>query len=184
MKIVNEPKKENLLSEFINNFISKSWEEVSNLKTNIFGLKQGFTSTENVESILNELIDAYYIAIGQLQNLDSSAAKNNGNNLENTINKLIIDEKEAVEGYADAIEELKDTENFVNIEKVLKHISDEEEEHISELSEIIDDEKNIDDIELFDEEDKTEDNFFNADFEEPEIEENSEFSKWQLKNNK
>lgn len=54
------------------------------------------------------------------------------------LSALLADEKEAIEGYNDAIDELKDAGELTdNAEETLKHISDEELEHIGELAELV-----------------------------------------------
>ena len=55
--------------------------------------------------------------------------------MEEIIKKLIVDEKEAVEAYSKAIEELADKPDVI---AVLERIKGEEEEHIKELDMILD----------------------------------------------
>ena len=69
MKILKEAKKEILPVDFVAGFISRSWEEVASLKSSIAGIKQTFSGTKDIESILEELLDAYLITIGQLQQI-------------------------------------------------------------------------------------------------------------------
>ena len=187
MKILKEAKKEILPVDFVAGFISKSWDEVANLKTNISGLKQAFSGTKEIEKILEDLLDAYLIAIGQLQqslekkdiiipNKDSNLKEELSEKAETAIAKLILDEKEAIDGYTKTLDELKDDEVYPEAEKILKHINDEELEHIEELSNIL-----ISDDKL---ENDNKDDFFNSDFEEPEAEsEESDFRKWQRQQN-
>ena len=189
MKILKEAKKEILPIDFIAGFISKSWDEVANLKANISGLKQAFTGTEEIENILDDLLDAYLIAIGQLQqnlekkdivipNKDEALKEDLSEKAETIVAKLILDEKEAIDGYNAAVEDLEDDQVYPKAKNVLKHISEEELEHIEELSNIIIDE---------DEEKSTpkeKDDFFNNEFDEPEIDNTeSDFKRWQLQNN-
>lgn len=186
MKILKEAKKEILPVDFIASFISKSWDEVANLKANISGLKQTFTGTKEIESILEDLLDAYLIAIGQLQqnlekkdivipNKDEPLKEELSEKAETVVAKLILDEKDAIEKYNAAVEELEDDQVYSKAEDVLKHINEEELEHIEELSNIlIDEEKSTP---------KEKDDFFNAEFDEPEIDDNdSDFKRWQLQN--
>lgn len=67
MKIMKESKQEKLPIDFITQFISKGWDEIGTLKASIDGIKQTFSGTKDVEKILQELVDAYLIAIGQLE---------------------------------------------------------------------------------------------------------------------
>lgn len=60
-------------------------------------------------------------------------------NFNDQIDFLVNDEKEAIEGYNNALASIKETmteEQYSEIEKVLSHIIGEEEEHIKELNEI------------------------------------------------
>lgn len=187
MKILKEEKKEKLPVEFIADYISKSWEEVGNLKSTIYSIKQSFTGTKDIANILEELLDAYLITIGQLQELieekdiviptsDTKLKEELSEKAETTIAKLILDEKEAIEGYTNAIDELKDDAVYSKAKDVLAHINEEELEHIEELSNVI-----IDKDEEVKKDDK--DDFFNSEFEEPEINSvESDFKRWQAQN--
>lgn len=66
MKILNETK-ENLPISFLTDFISKGWEEVGYLKADIEAIKQSFKGTKKVEELIQSLIDAYLVCIGQLE---------------------------------------------------------------------------------------------------------------------
>ena len=66
MKILNEAK-ENLPVSFLTDFISKGWEEVGYLKADIEAIKETFTGTQQVEDLIQDLIDAYLVCIGQLE---------------------------------------------------------------------------------------------------------------------
>ena len=66
MKILNEAK-ENLPVSFLTDFISKGWEEVGYLKADIEAIKQSFKGTQKVEELIQSLIDAYLVCIGQLE---------------------------------------------------------------------------------------------------------------------
>ena len=153
MKILKEAKKEILPVDFIASFISKSWDEVANLKANISGLKQAFTGTKEIENILEDLLDAYLIAIGQLQqnlekkdivipNKEETLKEELSEKAETVVAKLILDEKEAIENYNAAIEELEDDQVYSKAKNVLNHINEEELEHIEELSNILIDKEN------------------------------------------
>jgi len=66
MKVLKESK-EKLPIDFITQFISKGWEEVGNLKASIDAIKQTFSDVKDIADILQDLSDAYLIAIGQMQ---------------------------------------------------------------------------------------------------------------------
>jgi hypothetical protein len=66
MKILNEAK-ENLPISFLTDFISKGWEEVGYLKADIEAIKQSFKGTKKVEELIQSLVDAYLVCIGQLE---------------------------------------------------------------------------------------------------------------------
>ena len=69
MKILKENKinQEELPITFITSFVSRGWEEVGMLKEQIKALKTEFKNIDKIEEILQGLIDAYLINIGQLE---------------------------------------------------------------------------------------------------------------------
>ena len=67
MKIINESKKEKLPIDFITQFVSKGWDEVGMLKASKDAIKTTFKETAKVESIIQDLIDAYLVCIGQME---------------------------------------------------------------------------------------------------------------------
>ena len=66
MKILKEAK-ENLPIAFLTDFISKGWEEVGYLKADIEAIKETYKGTKNIEELIQNLIDAYLVCIGQLE---------------------------------------------------------------------------------------------------------------------
>ena len=66
MKILKESK-ENLPIAFLTDFISKSWEEVGYLKADIEAIKEAYKGTKPIETLIQDLIDAYLVCIGQLE---------------------------------------------------------------------------------------------------------------------
>ena len=66
MKILKESK-ENLPISFLTDFISKGWEEVGYLKADIEAIKDAYKGTKEIESLIQGLIDAYLVCIGQLE---------------------------------------------------------------------------------------------------------------------
>jgi hypothetical protein len=66
MKIVKESK-ENLPIAFLTDFISKGWEEVGYLKADIEAIREAYKGTKPIEDLIQDLIDAYLVCIGQLE---------------------------------------------------------------------------------------------------------------------
>ena len=66
MKILKESK-ETLPIAFLTDFISKGWEEVGYLKADIEAIKEAYKGTKPIESLIQDLIDAYLVCIGQLE---------------------------------------------------------------------------------------------------------------------
>ena len=66
MKILKESKEELPIS-FLTAFVSKGWEEVGILKEEIKAIKEEFKGTKKVEELLQDLIDAYLVCIGQTE---------------------------------------------------------------------------------------------------------------------
>ena len=66
MKILNESK-EQLPIAFLTDFISKGWEEVGYLKADIEAIREAYKGTKPIEELIQNLIDAYLVCIGQLE---------------------------------------------------------------------------------------------------------------------
>ena len=66
MKILKEAK-ETLPIAFLTDFISKGWEEVGYLKADIEAIKEAYKGTKPIEDLIQDLIDAYLVCIGQLE---------------------------------------------------------------------------------------------------------------------
>lgn len=66
MKILKEAK-EALPIAFLTDFISKGWEEVGYLKADIEAIKEAYKGTKPIEELIQDLIDAYLVCIGQLE---------------------------------------------------------------------------------------------------------------------
>jgi hypothetical protein len=66
MKILKESK-ENLPIAFLTDFISKGWEEVGHLKADIEAIQEAYKGTKPIEGLIQDLIDAYLVCIGQLE---------------------------------------------------------------------------------------------------------------------
>lgn len=67
MKILKEAKKDELPITFLTDFVSNGWEEVGKLKDQAAAIKTTFSGTAKVEKIMQSLIDAYLIALGQME---------------------------------------------------------------------------------------------------------------------
>jgi hypothetical protein len=71
MKILredNEPIiKEALPTSFLTDMMSKGWEEVGYLKEASAAIKETYVNTTKVESLMQDLMDAYLVFIGQIE---------------------------------------------------------------------------------------------------------------------
>ena len=59
--------KEKLPISFLTDFVSRSWDDVGYLKETIASIKESFSGTKKVEGLLQALVDAYLVCIGQLE---------------------------------------------------------------------------------------------------------------------
>ena len=66
-KLTEAKKKEELPISFLTAFISKGWDEVGILKEEITAIKRDFSGTAKVANLIQDLVDAYLICIGQLE---------------------------------------------------------------------------------------------------------------------
>ena len=66
MKVLKESK-ETLPIAFLTDFISKGWEEVGYLKADIEAIREAYKGTKPIEDLIQDLIDAYLVCIGQLE---------------------------------------------------------------------------------------------------------------------
>ena len=66
MKILKEAK-EKLPVSFLTDFISRGWDDVGYLQETIKSISENFSGTKKVEELLQALLDAYLVCIGQLQ---------------------------------------------------------------------------------------------------------------------
>ena len=71
MEIMKEEKlkeaKEKLPISFLTDFISRSWDDVGYLKETIKAINSEFSGTKKIEELLQSLVDAYLVCIGQLE---------------------------------------------------------------------------------------------------------------------
>jgi len=67
MKVKLNESKEELPVSFLTDFISKGWEEVGYLKATIESIKESYSGTKKVEELIQDLVDAYLVCIGQLE---------------------------------------------------------------------------------------------------------------------
>ena len=66
MKILKEAK-EKLPISFLTDFISRGWDDVGYLKETIAAIKEVYSGTKEIEDLLQALIDAYLVCIGQME---------------------------------------------------------------------------------------------------------------------
>ena len=59
--------KEKLPVSFLTDFISRGWDDVGYLKETIKSIGENFSGTKKVEDLLQALLDAYLVCIGQLE---------------------------------------------------------------------------------------------------------------------
>lgn len=69
MKILKEETlaKETLPISFLTDMISKGWEEVGYLKEAAAAIGAEYTNTEKIEQLMQDLMDAYLVFIGQIE---------------------------------------------------------------------------------------------------------------------
>lgn len=65
---IQEAKKEKLPLEFLTATVGKLWDEVGILQAQMKAIKETYTGTSEVDAILQDLLDAYLICTGRLQN--------------------------------------------------------------------------------------------------------------------
>ena len=59
--------KEKLPISFLTDFVSRGWDDVGYLKETIKSISETFSGTKKVEELLQALVDAYLVCIGQLE---------------------------------------------------------------------------------------------------------------------
>ena len=59
--------KEKLPVSFLTDFVSRGWDDVGYLKETIKSISESFSGTKKVEELLQALVDAYLVCIGQLE---------------------------------------------------------------------------------------------------------------------
>ena len=64
---LTESKKEKLPISFLTDFVSRGWDDVGYLKETIKSISESFSGTKKVEELLQALVDAYLVCIGQLE---------------------------------------------------------------------------------------------------------------------
>lgn len=138
--ILKESKKENLPLDFITSFVSHGWEEIGNIKAQIEGINTSFKGTTKVEGILQELVDAYLICVGQLEQFmnDKDYVELPMLN-EDIASKLILLEPDEIAPALEDIPQMDEIEETVVIETPSVTItiapSDEEQEEASTVDE-------------------------------------------------
>ena len=59
--------KEKLPASFLTDFISRGWEDIGYLQETMKSIKSSFSGTQKVEELLQALLDAYLVCVGQLE---------------------------------------------------------------------------------------------------------------------
>lgn len=90
MKILKEENlsKETLPISFVTDLVSKGWDEVGYLKDAIAAISEDFNNTDKISALMQDLMDAYLVFIGQLEfylqdEADMSTANDDTENSEN-----------------------------------------------------------------------------------------------------
>jgi hypothetical protein len=68
MRILQEAKKEDMPITFLTDLVRKGWEDISYLQGDIEAIDQYFKNTGDLKEILQDLVDAYLICVGRLEN--------------------------------------------------------------------------------------------------------------------
>lgn len=66
MKILKESKEE-LPMSFLTNLVSRCWDQVGILQEEIAAIKKTFANTDKIEKIMQDLVDAYLVCLGQAE---------------------------------------------------------------------------------------------------------------------
>lgn len=67
MKISLKESKEQLPLSFLADFISRGWDQIGMLKQELAAIKEEFAGTKKVEELIQGLVDAYLVCVGQLE---------------------------------------------------------------------------------------------------------------------
>lgn len=125
MKVTLKESKEQLPLSFLTDFVSRGWDNIGMLKQEIEAIKEEFTGTKKVEELLQNLVDAYLICVGQLelhmQNKDYLDFPEEATN-ESLKEELTL--KEESEEELEQPEENKEAEEEITAEDVLDVLKD------------------------------------------------------------
>lgn len=66
---VNEIVKDPLPTSFITSFVSEGWDRIGVLKDQVVSLGETFTGADKVVCIIQELLDAYLVCVGQMEGI-------------------------------------------------------------------------------------------------------------------
>lgn len=116
MKILKEAK-ENLPVTFLTAFVSDGWEKVGILKEQIEAIKREFKGTKKVEGLLQDLIDAYLVCIGQMeQHLSAKDYLDLETDVKEALKENINEEEPKIATVAPQIEKNKEDKIEVEME--------------------------------------------------------------------
>lgn len=168
MKVLKESR-EQLPIDFITSFVSKSWEEVGNIKASINGINGNFKDTKKVEEILQNLVDAYLITIGQLEM-----------QLDNKKYLDMPDEKTLQESLNDKED---DVETSIKLDNFEVEVEEKDDSLAIEISPKNDEKEELDDEDVDESEDEKKEkssDFELIDFDEPDVSntEESAYQQW------
>ena len=147
MQTIYESKKQELPVMLVTDFIAKGWSQIGLLKDQIKVFSKEFKDAKAITDSLQALVDSYLICVGQLSayldkqhDLNPQAAAQalredvSQKQVVHDLSALLVDQTQAVRGYTNAIHRL---EQPSQTKDVLKHISDEELQHIDQLTALL-----------------------------------------------
>lgn len=147
MQTIYESKKQELPVMLVTDFIARGWSQIGVLKDQIKAFSKEFKDAKAVTDSLQALVDSYLICVGQLSayldkqhDLNPQAAAQalhegvSQKQVMHDLTALLVDQTQAVRGYTNAIHRL---EQPSQTKDVLKHISDEQLQHIDQLTALL-----------------------------------------------
>lgn len=147
MQTIYESKKQELPVMLVTDFIARGWSQIGVLKDQIKAFSKEFKDAKAVTDSLQALVDSYLICVGELSayldkqhDLNPQAAAEalhegvSQKQVMHDLTALLVDQTQAVRGYTNAIHRL---EQPSQTKDVLKHISDEQLQHIDQLTALL-----------------------------------------------
>lgn len=123
--------KEKLPVSFLTDFVSRSWEDIGYLKETIRSIGENFSGTKKVEGLLQSLLDAYLVCVGQLElhladkdylDIPDEAKEE----LKEDLTITVSGDQVEIEGNEDTVIAVDDEANRVMINDEGAHLEDKE----------------------------------------------------------